>query len=309
MKGYIIRRILQGIGVIFGIMTVVFVVMNSTGDPVRLMLSPDASEQEVTLMRGRLGLDRPLPVRYAIFIGGIVRGDFGQSLHWNNRPATAVVVERYPATLQLTLIALTWSIGLALILGTVAAAKRGTFLERSIMRVALLGQKAPSFWVGIMMILLFAVKLRWLPPTGRSGIESMIMPAIVLGLNPFARNTRLVRSCFLDVLSQDYITTARSKGLARHVILMRHALKNAAIPLLTIMGLQLPAALGGAVITETIFAWPGIGRLMIQAIGFRDFPVVLAGIFFTAVTLVLVNIIIDILYSVIDPRITVAAAQ
>ncbi len=177
------------------------------------------------------------------------------------------------------------------------------------MRVALLGQTAPSFWVGIMLMLLFAVRLRWLPPTGRSGIASMIMPAFVLGLNPFARNIRLVRSCLMEVMGQDYITTARSKGLAQRRVITRHAFKNASIPLLTILGLQLPAALGGAVIAETIFAWPGIGRLMIQAIGYRDFPVVQCAVFFTSIMFVAINLMIDILYSVIDPRIKAASEE
>lgn len=278
--------------------------MNSSGDPARLMLPPEATDEEVNIMRHELGLDKPLPVRYVTFIVGSMHGDFEDSLYWRGREAVSVVIERFPATIQLSLTALLWSTVLSLILGIISAKKRGSLIDKCITSFSLLGQTAPSFWVGIMLILFFSVKLHGLlPPSGSGGIEYLILPAFVLGLHPLARNTRFVRSCMLEVLSQDYIITARAKGLGQRAIVLKHALRNAAIPLVTVIGLELPSVLGGATIIETIFAWPGVGRLLIQAIGMRDFPVVQCTIFFIALSFVVVNIVIDILYSVLDPRV------
>lgn len=303
VKGYILKRLFQGILVVFLVVTLVFFLMNMTGDPVQMMLGPDATEQEIAIVKKEMGLDQPLMVRYGIFLKNIIRGDFGDSISWKGRSALSVVLERFPATVQLNAVAFIWSTVLALVLGVVAAQNKGNPADRAISTLSLFGQVAPSFWVGLLLILLFAVRLKWLPPTGYGGWEYLVMPAFVMGLNPLAGNTRFVRSCMLETMSQDYITTARAKGLRRFTVLFRHCLRNVAIPLITSMGQQLPTLIGGSAILETVFAWPGIGRLLVQSIGMRDYPVVQCTVCFSAAAFVLINLLIDLMYGVLDPRV------
>ena len=303
MKAYIAKRIVQGLLVVFLVVTLVFFLMNMTGDPVRMMLGPEATEEEIEIVRQAMGLDKPLGVRYLIFLKNAVRGDFGASISWKGKTALQVVLERLPASLQLNGIAILWSSALSIGLGILAAQHKGKLADKVISVVSLFGQVAPGFWVGLLLMLLFAVRLKWLPPTGYGSWKNLVMPAIVMGLNPLASNTRLVRSCMLETMSQDYITTARAKGLRRSIILGRHCMRNVAIPLVTSMGQQIPTLIGGSAIVETVFAWPGIGRLLIQSIGLRDYPVVQCSVCFTALAFVVINLAIDLLYGVLDPRV------
>jgi ABC-type dipeptide/oligopeptide/nickel transport system permease component len=299
---YILNRLFQSLFVILGIMLMTFVILQLTGDPARAMVPPEAGEEAVQEIRHRLGLDQPLPVQFARYMSGAVRGDFGYSLGFNE-PAAELVITRFPATLRLALAAMTWSLLLAVPLGVISAVRRYHWEGFFASLVSLLGQSVPTFWLGIMLILLFAVTLGWLPTSDMSGPSSYVLPALTLGAFTMARTTRLVRSGMLDVLSQDYIRTARAKGLAEWLVVVGHALKNAAIPVVTIIGLDFGTLLGGAVITERIFAWPGVGSLAVEAIFRRDFPLVQADVFYIAASFVLVNLFIDILYTWLDPRV------
>jgi peptide/nickel transport system permease protein len=305
MVQYIIRRLLQAILVIFGVLTVVFIILRLTGDPVRLMLGENASEEAITYMTHDLGLDRPLYVQYFAYMGKVARGDFGVSLSQAGKPALPIVLSRYPATLRLAFLALAYSVILATIFGIISAIYRYSVFDNAVMFLALFGQSVPNFWLGIMLILIFAVNLGWLPSQGFEGWNPryIILPMLTLAAPGLARLTRLVRSGMLDVLGQDYVRTARSKGLKETRVVFGHALKNAAIPLVTIIGLDLGVLLGGAVVTEQIFTWPGVGLTVIEAINRRDFPVVQAAVFIIAVTFVVINLGVDLLYTWLDPRV------
>jgi len=304
MGEYVLSRLLQSIIVILGVLLVVFVLLQLTGDPARLVLGMDASEEDVQRVRETLGLNQPLHVQFVRFLGGAMHGDFGKSLRFSGQPALSLVMERFPATLQLGVTALTLAISLSLVLGTVAAVKRYSIFDNLAMFVALLGQSMPSFWLGLMLILLFAVALGILPSMGRGeGFRYVILPALTLAATPLARTTRLVRSCMLDVLGEDYIRTARAKGLAERVVIFRHALKNASIPVVTVIGLDVGFILGGTLIIEQVFGWPGVGKLALDSVFNRDYPVVQASVFFLASSLVLVNLVVDILYTWLDPRV------
>ena len=305
MLTYITGRVLQGILVVFGVLLLVFVIIHLTGDPARLMVPLEATEEDVQRIRVELGLDKPLPEQFARFLAGAVRGDFGTSLRYQGQPALKLVTERFPATFELAAATLVWSLPLSLLLGILAALKRHSILDNLAMLTALLGQSLPNFWLGLMLILIFAVQLGLLPSSGRGSLGHVILPAVTLGSFFMARITRLVRSGMIEVLDQDYIRTARAKGLTDRLVLVRHALKNVAIPVVTIVGLDIGALLGGAVITETVFAWPGIGRLAIDSIANRDFPVVEADVFFIAVAFVVINLVVDVLYAWLDPRVRV----
>jgi ABC-type dipeptide/oligopeptide/nickel transport system permease component len=300
---YIVGRFVQSVVVVLGVLFLVFVILQLTGDPARLMLPPEATLEDIERLRRQLGFDRPLPVQFAHFLAGAVRGDFGSSLRYRDQPALAVVLERFPATLELTAATLAWSIPLAFALGLVSAVRRASLHENAAMLTALLGQSMPTFWLGLMLILIFSVNLGWLPSSGRGGFAHVVLPALTLGGFFMARLTRLVRSGLLDVLSQDYVRTARAKGLAERAVVTRHALKNAAIPIVTIVGLDVGTILGSAVITETVFAWPGLGRLAIDSVNVRDFPVVQADVFVIAVAFVGINFAVDVLYTWLDPRV------
>ncbi|MBA2449758.1 MAG: ABC transporter permease [Chloroflexi bacterium] len=302
MATYILSRLVQAIFVIVGIMMMTFFLLQVTGDPARAMVPPEAGEEAVIAIRQRLGLDRPLPIQFATYMAGAIRGDFGASLSFNV-PASELVLERFPATLQLALAAMVWSLSFSLVLGIISAVRRHRAEDFAATTIALLGQSVPTFWMGIMLILLFGVTLGWLPTSGKTDWTSFVLPAITLGSFTMARTTRLVRSGMLEVLGQDYIRTARAKGLSEWVVIVQHALRNAAIPIVTIVGLDFGTLLGGAVITETIFAWPGVGRLAVEAIFRRDFPLVQADIFYIASVFVLVNLFVDLLYTGLDPRV------
>ena len=302
MSVYVARRLAQSLIVLLGISIVVFVILHLTGDPTLLMLPPDASAEEVARFRRAMGFDDPLPLQYWRFLRGVLQGNFGNSLR-HDEPALALVFERMPATLELTAVALGVALVLAIPAGIVSALSRNTALDYVSTVTALVGQAMPTFWLGIMLILVFSVGLQMLPSSGRGGLTHLILPALTLGLFTSARTLRLTRSALLEVLGQDYVRTARAKGVAERGVVWKHALRNAAIPVITIVGLELGTLLGGAVITETIFAWPGVGRLSVQAIYNRDYPLVQASVFVLASIFVLVNLAVDLVYTYLDPRI------
>jgi ABC-type dipeptide/oligopeptide/nickel transport system permease component len=302
MSVYVARRLAQALIVLLGISVVVFVILHLTGDPTLLMLPPDVTAEEVARFRKAMGFDDPLPVQYWRFLRGVLHGNFGNSLR-HDEPALGLVFERMPATLELTAVALGVALLLAIPAGIVSAVFRNTALDYVSTVVALIGQAMPTFWLGIMLILVFAVGLQVLPSSGRGGLANLVLPALTLGLFTTARTMRLTRSALLEVLGQDYVRTARAKGVAERGVVWKHALRNASIPVITIVGLELGTLLGGAVITETIFAWPGVGRLSVQAIYNRDYPLVQASVFVLASTFVLVNLAVDLVYTYLDPRI------
>ncbi len=302
MKHFLQRRLVDLAITVLGVSTLVFLLLRLSGDPVLQMLPANASEQARQDLRHSLGLDEPLQLQYIRFVGGIFRGDLGNSLQYK-RPATSMVAETMPNTIALTLIAMLLSVVIAIPAGIVSALYRNTWTDKIIMVVTLLAQSLPYFWLGIMLILLFSVQLRWLPTSGTGTPAHLIMPAITLAVYSVARSTRLIRSSILDVLGQDYVRTAKSKGLKDPTILRRHVLRNAAIPVVTLLALDFGVLLGGAVVTETIFAWPGVGRMIVDSIILRDYPVVQAGVIYLAVIFVLINSLIDLSYSILDPRI------
>ena len=302
MKSYLLRRLWQSLLVIFGVSVVVFLILHLTGDPAALMLPPDATAEDIAKFRHDMGFDDPVAVQYVRFLKGAVRGDFGQSIR-HGEPAMGLVVERLPATFELAGAGLVIALALAIPAGIVSAVRRNTSIDYISTVVALLGQAMPTFWLGIMLILVFSVRLNWLPSSARGDVEHLILPAITLGLFTTARITRLTRSGMLEVLGQHYIRTARAKGVGEPPVVWKHALKNASIPIVTIVGIELGTLLGGSVITETIFAWPGVGRLSVQAIFNRDYPVVQSAVFLLASTFVIVNFLVDVVYTYLDPRI------
>jgi peptide/nickel transport system permease protein len=307
MMSYLLRRLLRSAIVIVGVSSLVFVSVRLSGDPVPLLLPPEATRQEVEALRTELGLDRPLYVQYLIFWRRVVRGDLGQSLRYK-RSASDLVLERLPATLQLAFVAFIFAAGLGVPLGVLAAVRRGLAIDRVLMGVTLIGQSMPAFWLGIAFILVFSLRLHLLPTSGRGSFAHLIMPALTVGFLPFSMIARLSRSAVLDVSRQDYVRTALAKGLAKVRVVGRHILKNAAIPVVTIMGLQLGTLLTSAVVTETVFAWPGIGRLAVEAVQNRDYPVVQAVVFAAAIIYVSLNLVVDSVYTRLDPRIRLDSA-
>jgi peptide/nickel transport system permease protein len=302
MRKYLIQRLLQLFIVLLGITTIVFVIQHLTGDPTYLLLPPDVTKEDIAVFRHQMGFDQPLYVQFSQFLGGVVRLDFGNSLR-HAQPALTLVLERLPATIELAFAALGIALCVAIPVGILSAFRPNSFLDNVGMITALLGQSMPIYWSGLMLILLMTVKLNLLPAFGKSGLSSLIMPAVSLGFFSMARITRVTRSSMIQVLGKDYIRTAQAKGLSDSKVMVRHAFKNAALPVITLVGLELGALLGGAVITETIFAWPGVGRLAIQAIYNRDFPVTRAAVFVLATIFVLINLIVDLLYTYLDPRV------
>jgi peptide/nickel transport system permease protein len=298
---FILRRLLQAIGVLLGVSLVTFLLLHLTGDPVGLLLPPDATLDDQARLRSLLGLDSPLPVQFVRFLLGVIHGDFGQSIR-QSAPALKLVTDRLPATLQLAAAAMALAILVALPAGILAGFRRDGVFDQVAMGISLIGQSAPSFWLGIMLILVFAVQLGWLPASGVGGWQNLVLPAFTLSTFSMARTARLVRSGMIEVLAQDFIRTARAKGLAESVILRRHALRHALVPVVTVLGLDLAHLLGGAVIVETIFAWPGIGRLTVASIGARDYPVVQAAVFLVASGYVLVNFLVDVAYAALNPQ-------
>ena len=302
MLEFVASRLLHTALVTLGVVTLVFVALRLSGDPAATMLPGDASVDELRHLRRTLGLDQPLYVQYVAFLGGAVRGDFGESFR-HQQPAFGLVLERLPATLELAFAALLLAVVVALPLGIVAALYRGRAIDMLAMGFAVVGQATPYFWMGIMLILVVSVELGWLPTSGRGGWPHLILPAVTLGTHFAASLARLTRTSMLEVLGQNFVTTARAKGLGEPRVVLAHALKNAAVPVVTLIGLQFGTLLGGAVVTETIFAWPGVGRLAVQSIFVRDYPVVQAGVLVLALVFVAINLGVDLLYGTLDPRI------
>jgi len=302
MTKYMGKRFLQSIIAIWGITLIVFLVLNVAGDPITLMLPPTASFEEMEALRQKLGYNDPLIVQYWRFLSNALRGDFGQSYNYNE-PALSVVLERVPATVTLAVTAFIISLLIGIPTGILSAVKRNSVLDTMIRSFALLGQCVPAFWLGIMLMLFFSVKLKWLPTSGFQSWNALILPSLTLGLFSAATITRMLRSNMIEIMGKEYIDTARAKGLQNTIVIMKHAFKNALSTILTVMGLQIAGLLGGAVITETVFAWPGIGRLLVQSINNSDFMVVEVIVIIMATSFVVVNFIVDILYCIINPRI------
>ncbi len=304
MSGYLTRRLIHSIIIIIGISVAVFVISRLTGDPVSLMVDFDTPKEDRQILRKELGLDQPLPVQYLIFLKGAVKGDFGTSIRYEE-PAIDLVFQRIPATLRLLVFTISWSLIVALPIGIISALKRNSLFDMVGMACTFLGQSIPSFWLGIMLIMIIGVHFRLLPISGYGGgdLAHIIMPAVTLGGFGMATFARITRSSMLQVLDMDYIQTARAKGLSELFVVIKHALRNALIPIVTIMGIQVATLMGGAVITEQIFAYPGVGWLAVQSIYNRDFPVIQAIVMVVSIGVVVTNFLIDIIYTVIDPRI------
>lgn len=322
MWTFIARRLAQSIIVVLGVTMISFVALHMGGDPTYLYVSERASQEEIQETRAKLGFDKPLYVQYAIFVERLAHGDFGTSLTYRTS-AIDVVLERFPATIELTLFAMFIAIFAAIPVGVISALYRGTAIDGTAMAMAMVGQSVPSFWLGIMLILYVGLGLRWLPISGHtplldpllrgdfvtafanfpSAITYLVMPGFTIAFFSLARNARLVRSSMLEVLNQDFVRTARAKGLSEYSVVVGHALRNAWLPVVTMFGLEFGFLLSGVVVVETIFAWPGVGRLVFNAINQRDIPLVQAAVIVFALVFVLLNLATDILYARLDPRI------
>jgi ABC-type dipeptide/oligopeptide/nickel transport system permease component len=305
MRRHLLTLIVHLVGVTLGVSILSFVFMHLSGDPVMLMLPADATDRQIEEFRERMGFNDPIPLQYLRFLSGAVRGDFGISLR-HQQPAMGLVLERLPATLELAVTGMGIALLVAVPFGILSAIRRGSALDYLVMAGALLGLSMPNFWVGIVGILIFSVKLRLLPTAGRGTWAQLILPSLALGSYLMALIARLTRSGMLEVISQDYIRTAHAKGLAEPLIIVRHALMNALIPLVTVVGLQMGELLGGTVVIETVFAWPGVGRLILQAVFQRDYPLVQAAVFLLAMIFVGANLLVDVAYRYLDPRIRYA---
>ncbi len=303
MTRFLARRLLLTVPVLLGVATLVFSLVHLVpGDPVQVMLGDSASPADVAEMRGRLGLDRPLPVQYAAFLAGVATGDLGTSLR-TNQPVVTAILERMPATAELAAAAMVVAVLIAMPLGVLAAVRAGTSVDHAATTLALLGISVPNFWLGPFLAIVFSVSLGWLPVSGRGTIAHLVLPAITLGAPLAAVLTRMTRASVIEELRELYVLAARARGVSRLRSVWAHAFRNSLIPIVTVLGLQFGAVLTGAVITETIFAWPGVGRLLVQSIGFRDYPLVQGCILLIAVTYVSVNLAVDVVYGFLDPRI------
>jgi len=305
---YLIRRLALSLTAMLGVITIVFILLHVSGDPAALLVTQNATKQDMERIRQAYGLDRPLSVQYGRFITRVARGDLGYSYR-QGLPVTELIGERLGATFELALAALAVAMLLGVTLGMVAAARRGSGVDTAAMTIALLGTSMPSFWLGLLLIIVFGVKLGWLPVSGYGGLDHLVMPAFVLGGFYAAQVSRLTRTSLLDVLAQDYVRTGRAKGLTGRALLFKHALRNAALPVLTVLGLHFGQMLGGALIVESIFAWPGMGRLAVQAVLGRDFPVVQGAAIMGAAVFIAVNLTVDLLYGWVDPRLRRAAQR
>jgi peptide/nickel transport system permease protein len=301
MRKYLVSRLIELPLVLVGISTVIFFVIRSTGDPVALLAPPDATREDIELLRESMGLNKPVYVQYWVFLRGMATMDFGDSLVYN-RPAIAMVLDRLPATLELTFLAMVLATIVAVPIGIVAGV-RGGLPGNLLMVLSLIGQAMPVFWLGLLLILGLSVKLKLLPSFGRGDLKHLILPVVTLALVLMAKTSRLIRSGIYEVMTEDYITTARAKGLPEVTVLYRHALRNVAIPVITALGVDISYLLSGAVVTETVFTWPGLGRQLMQAVLSRDYPVVQATVFVVAILTVLINLLVDIVNAYIDPRI------
>lgn len=324
MFRYILRRLWQSVIVLIGVSILAFVVLFLSGDPTYLYVNEMASDAEIQMVRERMGFDKPIYIQYWNFFKNAVRGDFGNSMKYG-QPAMGIVLERLPATIELTIVAIFIAVFFAIPLGVIAAVKRNSLFDGGTMIIAMVGQAMPEFWLGIMLIIVFGVKLRWLPISGRIAIleplfkgdfetlhktfgdalRHLVLPGVACGFWSLSRNARLVRSNMLEVLGQDYVMTARAKGLKETLVVMKHAFRNALIPVITIIGLEFGGMLSGTIVVENIFAWPGIGRLVVFAINQKDFNIVQASVIVMALIFVVMNLIVDILYTILDPRIRI----
>jgi peptide/nickel transport system permease protein len=302
VTAFLIRRLWHSVISLIAITFVVYLMLNASGDPASMLLPDTASAEMIAQVRHTLGLDEPLFLRYFRFLANALTGDLGTSFTYR-RPAAEIVLHYVPATAQLALVGMTVALLISVPLGVLAARNHGNALDKLVLGVALLGQSVPVFWLGMIVIMVFSVNLGWLPTGGRGSWAHLILPGLTLGWFANGLMARLVRSCMLEVLNQDYIRTARSKGLPDRMVVLKHALRNAAIPVVTVAGLQLAAMMGGTVVTEIVFAWPGVGRLTLDAIAGRDYPVAMTAIIFIAFVFIVVNFVVDLTYSLIDPRV------
>ena len=303
MRSYLVRRLVLAVPVVLGVATLVFLLIHLIpGDPVEIMLGESALPADRDALREALGLDRPILEQYGSFLWGLCRGDLGVSLQ-QRRSVTALIREHYPATLELTLAAMLISLLIALPAGILSGIRQYSVWDHSTMFLALLGVSMPNFWLGPLLIWVFSIQLGWFPVSGKGGLAHLLLPALTLGASMAAIVARMTRSSVLEVLREDYVMTARAKGLSEARIVLKHVLRNAMLPVLTVVGLQFGALLAGSIITETIFSWPGLGTLMVKAIQTRDYPVVQGCVLVIALSYVLVNLLTDLLYGVIDPRI------
>jgi peptide/nickel transport system permease protein len=303
MLRFLVRRLLLTLPVIIGVATLVFSLIHLIpGDPIQSMLGESASPKEVAELRARLGMDRPLAVQYVAFLRDAARGEFGTSLR-TGRPVSTIIAERLPATIELAAAAMLASIVIALPLGIIAAVRAGTLADHVATVLALVGLSMPSFWLGPLLAIVFSISLGWLPVSGRGGAANLILPAITLGAPLAAMLARMTRATLIEELREPYVLAARARGASQARAVLAHAFRNSLIPIVTIVGLQVGSVLTGAVITETIFAWPGIGRLLVQSITARDYPAVQGCILFIAVVYVSMNLVVDLLYGVLDPRV------
>ena len=305
MRGFLTfvgTRLARALVALWLVSTVVFVVMRLSGDPVPLLLPPDAPRSEIFRVRAELGLDRPLIVQYGVFVGNVLRGDFGRSIHFR-QPAMKVVIGYLPASLELALTAFVLAAIVAVPVGLISAIRRNTLVDHVFMGVALVGQSAPTFFLGILFILFLSLQVGWFPTSGRGEWRHLVLPAMTLGAFAMASIARLTRSAVLEVLRADFVRTARAKGVSEFLVVVKHTLRNAALPIITITGLQLGQLLAGSVVTETVFAWPGVGRLAIQSIYNRDYPVVQCTVFISAVLFIVINFCVDLIYGLLDPRV------
>ncbi len=303
MGQYVAKRLMQALLVILAVTALAFVLLRAIGDPARLLMSPEGSMADLETIRRALGLDVPIWVQFGRFIGGLVRGDLGTSYTFG-LPAFELVFQRIPYTAMLTAAALALGVPVGILLGVTAAINRGSALDTIATNLAVLGRAIPNFWLAIILILVLGVQLRWLPPSGSGSAAHIVMPALTLATGLAAIIARLTRSSMLEVLRADYVRTAYAKGQTPNKVNYRHAFRNALLPVVTIIGLQMGNLLGGAIITETIFAWPGIGRLLIQSINDYDYPVVQATVLVIAFSFVLLNLVVDLLYALVDPRVS-----
>ncbi|HZO28451.1 MAG TPA: ABC transporter permease [Chloroflexota bacterium] len=305
MTAYLIRRLIHSVFVLIGVSLLVFFVGRMIGDPARLMLPLEASEAQVEALRARLGFDQPIYIQLFKFLGDLARGDFGMSI-WQGVPAMSLVISRFPATVYLTLAVVGFSLLVALPMGIVAAVWPRSAIDRLTTVISVTGVSMPTFWLALMLIIVFAVNLNWFKTSGYGGVEYLILPVLALSVTHIGRIAQVVRSCMLDELSKPYITTARSKGLQENETVVRHALRNAAIPVITLTADEVAGLINGAVVIEVIFAWPGIGMLALDAIERRDFPVVQADVMLVAAVVVIMNLVVDLAYAYVDPRIRYA---
>jgi peptide/nickel transport system permease protein len=305
------NRIVGLIAVMFIVATIVFVIIRVTpGDPAAVMLGPEASQQDIAALRTQLGLDRPLPLQYVTWLGQLARGDLGQSI-FLNKPVLSALADRAEPTFWLTLMSLLIATAIAVPVGILSAVKRGTVLDQSVLSFSMFTSSVPSFWLGLLLMQVFAVKLGWLPVSGYGGpdasigtrLSHLILPAVVLGVVNSALITRFIRASMLDVLRDDYVRTARAKGLTETRVILKHAVRNALIPILTVIGLTTALLISGAVVTETVFGLPGVGSLVVSAVLRRDYPVIQGALLVIAAIYVLINLFIDLMYIVVDPRV------